>query len=151
MDNRRQIPEWLRRWGPVILGGIAIWVFSTEWFTDVQTGRIVIPVLHWLFPWMTPRMLVLGHKGVRKLAHVCVYFTFGLLLLRALRGQEQGWRWRWAIAAVCIAAAYAALDEFHQTFVPLRQPSVRDVCLDAFGAVAAQLTLWWRSRSLAKG
>jgi len=145
-----QIPEWLRRWGPVVLGGMAIWVLSTEWFSDKQTGLVVIPVLHWLFPWMKPRMLHLGHLAVRKLAHVCVYFCFGLLLLRAMRGKEPEWQWKWALGAIGIAVAYALLDEFHQRFVPLRHPSLRDVCLDAFGAIAAQLTLWWHSRTTAK-
>ena len=145
-----QIPERLRRWGPVILGGLAIWILSTQWFSAVQTGRVVIPVLHWLFPWMTPRMLHRGHVAVRKLAHVCVYFGFGLLLLRALRGVEKGWQWRWAIGAVGIAAGYAVLDEFHQSFVPLRHASARDACLDTFGAAAAALMVWWRSREAAK-
>jgi len=148
--TQMQIPESVRRWGPVVLGGIAIWVLSTEWFSDKQTARVVIPVLHWLFPWMKPRMLHLGHLAVRKLAHVCVYFCFGLLLLRAMRGNQPGWQWKWALGAVGIAAAYAALDEFHQSFVLLRHPSVRDVCLDAFGALAAALMLWWRNRATEK-
>lgn len=146
-----QIPYWLRRWGPVILGGMAIWILSTKYFSDVQTGRVIIPALHWLFPWMSPHMLILGHKVIRKLAHVCVYFVFGVLLLRAIRGEQKGWQWGWAVAAIGIAAAYAVLDEFHQSFVPLRHPSARDVCLDTFGAVAAQLALWTHERLREKG
>lgn len=141
-----EIPYWLRRWGPVILGAVVIFLFSTEYFSDVQTGRVVIPTLHWLFPWMTPRMLQRGHLVVRKLAHVCVYFVFALLLWRAIRGQQKGWHWGWAVAAIAMAAGYAALDEFHQSFVPLRHPSARDVCLDTFGALAAQVALWTHER-----
>jgi VanZ family protein len=146
-----QIPNWLRRWGPVMLGGLVIWTLSTGYFTDVQTGRVVIPVLHGLFPWMTHRTLILGHQVVRKLAHLCVYFVFGLLLLQAIRGKQKGWQWKWAVAAIGVAAAYAALDEFHQSFVPLRHPSVRDVCLDVFGALAAQVAVWTYERRNEKG
>jgi VanZ family protein len=146
-----QIPDWLRRWGPVMLGALAIWTFSTEYFSDVRTGRVVVPALHWMFPWMTPRMLHLGNKAVRKLAHLAVYFVFGLLLFRAVRGEQKGWQWKWAAGAVALAAACAALDEFHQWFVPLRHPSIRDVCLDTFGALAAQVAVWRYGRRSEKG
>jgi VanZ family protein len=43
--------------------------------------------------------------------------------------------------AIGIVAGYAALDEFHQSFVPGRGPAVADVLLDAAGGVAAQLVV----------
>ena len=142
--------NWLRRWAPVILAAMVMWIFSTELFSDEHTGRVVVPLLHWLFPWMTPRMLLLGHKAIRKLAHVFVYFVFGVFLLRAIRGDNKGWKWWWAAAAIGLAGGYAAVDEIHQSFTRSRHPSVRDVMLDVFGALAAQLALWmhgrWRER-----
>jgi len=145
------IPAWLRRWGPVFLAAVAIWFLSTEAFSDRQTARVILPMLAWLFPWMSPRTLHRSHVAIRKLAHVCVYFVFGLLLLRAIRGEQKIWRWSWAWLALAIAAGYAVLDEFHQSFVPLRHPSARDVLLDAFGALLAQLALWsydrWRKKA----
>ena len=138
--------KWVWRWGPVVLGAICIWILSTEIFSDQQTAQVIVPVLHWLFPWMTPRMLHLAHAGIRKLAHVCVYFGFGVLLLRAIRGENKGWHWGWAFAAIALAAGYAVIDEIHQAFTLTRHPSVRDVMLDAFGALAAQLALWTHER-----
>jgi len=138
--------KWVRRWGPVLLGAIAIWILSTELFSDQNTARVIVPALHWLFPWMTPRMLHLGHAAIRKLAHVCVYFIFGVLLLRAIRGDQKGWHWGWAFAAIALAAGYATIDEIHQAFTATRHPSVRDVMLDAVGALAAQLALWTHQR-----
>jgi len=138
--------HWLRRWGPSIGGAVAIWVFSTQAFSDQHTARFIIPGLAWLFPWMSPRTLSLCHKAIRKLAHVTVYFGFGVLLLQAIRGDRKGWQGSWAVAAFAIAVAYAVLDEFHQSFVPFRHPSARDVFLDACGAFAAQILVWWRSR-----
>jgi len=48
----------------------------------------------------------------------------------------------WAVFTLLIAAAYAALDEWHQSFVPMREPRVRDVLVDCLGAVFAQVFLW---------
>ena len=39
-----------------------------------------------------------------------------------------------AIRAVCLTIAYAAIDEYHQTFVPGRSGCLRDVGLDTFAA-----------------
>lgn len=138
--------KWVRRWGPVLIGAIAIWFLSTDVFSDQHTGRVILPLLHWVFPWMSPRMLVLGHKAIRKLAHLTVYFMFGVLLLRAIRGDNKGWQWWWAFGAIGLAAGYATLDEIHQAFTATRHPSVRDVVLDIIGALAAQLTLWGLER-----
>ena len=67
------------------------------------------------------------------------YFVFSLLLLRALRAGRRDFGLRWALIVILIVAGYAALDEFHQSFVPGRGPAVSDVLLDTTGGAAAQL------------
>jgi VanZ family protein len=42
---------------------------------------------------------------------------------------------RSAILSLCLSIAYAASDEYHQSFTPGRSPSIIDVCIDAAGAV----------------
>jgi VanZ family protein len=56
---------------------------------------------------------------------------------------------RYIVPALAIAAAYSALDEFHQSFVPSRTASPWDSLLDTTGAATAQflLWLWFRFRS----
>jgi VanZ family protein len=49
----------------------------------------------------------------------------------------------WAFAATF---AYAAVDEFHQSFVPGRTARVADVLIDAAGAVVALAVLAWSIR-----
>src|SRR5258708_3063011 len=67
-----------------------------------------------------------------KLLHVTEYALLGALLCRALRGEGFGWRAA-VIAAAVAASAYGASDEWHQAFVPLREPSVRDWFADLLG------------------
>ena len=53
---------------------------------------------------------------------------------------------RTACAAVLLASAYGIVDEWHQSFVPGREPSWRDVAADVLGAVLGQFVLWvWPS------
>ena len=138
--------RWLRHRWPVFLWAAAIWIFSTSWFSAARTAPIFQPLLHWLLPWASADTLHVIHGLIRKCAHIVEYFIFGLLILRAIRGERQEWHLRWAIAAVAIAAAYAATDELHQAFVPTRGPSMYDVLLDTVGATLGQLWVAWRSR-----
>ncbi|HEV2814030.1 MAG TPA: VanZ family protein [Solirubrobacteraceae bacterium] len=69
---------------------------------------------------------------LRKLAHMAV---FGALLLA-------WWRAVGLWAAVAITLAYAALDEWHQTWVEGRVGAVSDWAIDAVGVgIAATLVL----------
>ncbi len=139
----------LRNWIPAILVAILIWVFSTHYFSGEQTARVIIPLLHWLFPAATPRMLHLMHVGIRKMAHVTEFGLFSITIFHGIRGGRFGWRFSWALATLVIAVTYAGLDEWHQSFVPLREARVRDAAIDALGAVLAQTLVWfyakWRS------
>jgi VanZ family protein len=73
---------------------------------------------------------------LRKCAHAAEYAVLAALLLRAIGNVP---------AAFLLAVAYAASDEFHQTFVRGRHGSPYDVLIDAAGA-AIGLTAWRRLR-----
>ena len=73
---------------------------------------------------------------VRKLGHVTGYFVLTLLLVRALR--RSGVAPAVPVAAA-IALVYAASDEWHQSFVPGRTATPRDVGIDAVGMALAAL------------
>jgi hypothetical protein len=70
-----------------------------------------------------------------KLGHMAIFGILALLLWRAL-ARTTTWRRPWAWALV-LAVIYAMTDEFHQSFVPGRDPSIRDVGIDAAGALIA--------------
>ena len=133
----------LDHWLPAILAAILISAFSTRYFANERTGRIITPALHWLFPWASVRALRLIHLVIRKLAHVAEFGVFSAAVFRGVRAGRTGWHWSWALATLVVAAAFAGLDEWHQSFVPLRQSSLRDVAIDIFGAVVVQSGVWW--------
>jgi VanZ family protein len=93
------------------------------------------------------------HIGIRKMAHVTEFGLFSISVFHGIRGGRYGWRFKWALATLLIAVTYAGLDEWHQSFVPLREARVRDVAIDALGAVLAQALVWfyakWRSHGAA--
>jgi VanZ family protein len=140
-------PGWAVRLWPALAWAVVISLFSTSAFTSDNTASIFIPILHWLLPKASYAVLFRIHHYIRKCAHFTEYFILSLLILRAIRGGRHTTRFAWALAAIGIVAAYAALDEFHQSFVPGRTPAVMDVLIDASGGAAAQaiaaLILLW--------
>jgi VanZ family protein len=149
-QNRPDEPKqssWLARWWPALLWAALISFFSTGTFTSDNTESVFIPILHWLLPKASHATLLIIHHYIRKSAHFIEYFVFSLLILRAIRGGRHKMRLAWALAAIGIVAGYAALDEFHQSFVPDRTPAISDVLLDTSGGTAAQaiagLVLLW--------
>jgi VanZ family protein len=131
----------LKYWLPAIFVAILISVFSSHFFSSEQTARVIMPILRWLFPLASHRALHLTHVAIRKLAHVTEFAVFSIAVFHGVRGRCSGWRLDWALYTLLIAVAYAGLDEWHQSFVPLREARVRDVVIDATGAVLAQVVV----------
>lgn len=80
--------------------------------------------LSWLFPENPPPWL-----GIDKIAHFMLYAILGLLALRAHPRQP------YPCFLFCLM--YGLSDEVHQTFVPLRQFELLDLCADALGSACA--------------
>ena len=74
---------------------------------------------------------------VKKGGHALGYGLLALCYLRGLKGDSKVMNLRWTYAAWTLAALYSASDEFHQSFVPGRYPSVTDVLIDSLGAAVA--------------
>jgi len=131
--------RWLRVWWPALVWAACIFSFSTSAFTSENTSRIIVPFLHWLFPRVPQEMLFAIHHLIRKSGHFIEYFIFSLLVLRGMRAGQKHTRLGSALAAIGVAAVYAGLDEFHQSFVPGRTAAFADVLLDTAGGIAAQV------------
>jgi hypothetical protein len=72
---------------------------------------------------------------VKKTGHMMGYALLAASYWRAM-GFQQEKRW----LAWCFAVLYAVTDEFHQSFVPGRHPSIWDVLI--FDNLGALLSLW---------
>ena len=78
---------------------------------------------------------------LRKIAHVFEYFILTLLLHRAFKGSFSMSTFHLFIYPAVFSFLYAASDEFHQSFVPGRNCSVRDVFIDAVGILSFYMVL----------
>jgi VanZ family protein len=129
--------------------------FSTDVFSAEHTGNILTKMLHALFGTISSHQFQHIHFLIRKSAHFCSYGLLGALAFfswRATLPSLPRWTFRWSALALLLAITAAALDEFHQSFVPSRTSSIHDVFLDFIGAVVFQLAIagwlnWREARS----
>lgn len=74
------------------------------------------------------------HPIIRKLAHFSIYCLVGFSVMGfwCTFDIRNKYKLLWSIL---IGVVYAASDEFHQSFIPGRGPSIRDVCIDSAGVL----------------
>lgn len=127
----------LKYWLPVLLWLGVIFVGSTDLMSAEHTSRIIGPILRWLKPGISDAAIAQAQFFVRKAAHLTEYAILTLLLWRAFI-RNMRLRTKMSILFVLgwgLAIVAAAGDEFHQSFVASRTASVRDVMIDAIGAL----------------
>lgn len=101
---------------------------------------IVLHILKWLSidPNETITAMNLCDYIIRKIAHFTEYTALGI----GLCGLMQVLIKRYCgIIAVVLGAALAALDEFHQLFIPGRSALVSDVVIDTCGVIVGSMIL----------
>jgi VanZ family protein len=118
---------WISRWGPAILIMLLIFAASATPSDDLPSFGILDLMIY---------------KG----GHMLGYALLAIAFLHGLAGARSVQRHH-IIPAVLLAIAYAASDEFHQTYTAGRNPSPVDVLIDAAGA-AIGLLVWIRIRNL---
>jgi VanZ family protein len=80
---------------------------------------------------------------VKKSGHVIGYALLALSYWYAL-----GLDFRRRTLVWLLAILFAATDEYHQTFVPGRHPSVWDIAI--FDNIGALFSLWWAGQNLSR-
>ena len=141
-------------WMPVLVWAGIIFSVSTDVGSSEHTSRFIVPLLRWLFPNISTEATGYVQTFFRKSGHTAEYAVMAWLCWRAFYQPSGLVRrpWSRAIAwkAWLAAVAYAISDEFHQSFYPSREASVRDVLIDSMGAASGLLLLYafgrWRSR-----
>jgi VanZ family protein len=146
--QKQSLARFLSRWVPLIALMAFISFASTAEFSAANTSRIIGPLVLWLFPNTSPATLEVIHFCVRKLAHLSEYALMGILAARAFRTSPRPvFQRQWFFTSLCLIVGYALLDEYHQSFVPSRTPSIFDSLIDSTGGLAALLVIWLRSHS----
>ncbi len=111
-------------WGPVFLWAGVIFYFSSIPNLNSGLGK---------WDWI-----------LRKGCHIGEYALLAGFLMRAIRGTWPLSNRRLVTLCLSLILVYAIADEFHQSFVPGRGMSARDVLIDV---MSASLTiLWYRAK-----
>jgi VanZ family protein len=110
--------------------------------TRRTVGRSLAPLgmmgaIFWFSAQPGAEGLAWWEEVARKLGHVCGYALLTGLWSWALRDAVR----RPVLAAAAISLAYAATDEYHQTFIEDRHGTPVDVGIDAVGVAMAALTI----------
>jgi len=132
-------------WLPSAIWLTVIAVESTNLGSAEHTGRILYPILHFLFEMDRARFAV-WHALLRKTGHIVGYFTLSVLLFRSWRATfprlTTRWCLQWATVALLSTSLVAMLDEWHQSFLPSRTGTFRDAILDSTAGLVAQIALF---------
>ena len=149
LNLNSDLVKFIRYWIPVIIWCCIICWMSTETFSSEQTSRFIMPVIHFLFHWLSPQGADLMHWMIRKSGHFTVYFIFGLLLFRAFYGVSLQKRSLYlAVYSVIILIFFAMIDELHQSFIPSRTCLLSDVAIDSAGGIFAQVAIVFRKKTI---
>jgi len=130
----------LWRYGPLVLWIVVISFASTSEFSGANTSEVLRPLLLWFFPTLSEARLAGVHFLIRKAGHFSEYAVLGFLAWRAFTSSSRVWLRRyWFQVGLALVVSYALLDEFHQSFVPSRTPSIYDSAIDIAGGLAVLL------------
>jgi VanZ family protein len=128
------------RYGPLLLWMLFISFASTSEFSAENTSQIVRPILLWLFPNISEARLAAIHFLTRKAAHFTEYAVLAFLARRAFITSASAFIHRyWFQLGLLLVVIYALLDEYHQSFVPSRTPSIYDSAIDVAGGLTVLL------------
>jgi VanZ family protein len=146
-----------RAWIPALLWLSLIAFESTAMMSAENTSHLLRAIARFLDPQITLAHLNLLNRVGRKIGHGIGYGVLSLLMLRAWwatltlprsatrlpswSAMVTAWSARAAVLALLSAAAVAVLDEWHQTFLPGRTGTIRDVVLDTTAAAFVQLVI----------
>jgi VanZ family protein len=113
----------IRLWGPVVVWMTIIFLLSNR--QSVQVSDQTVPNFIFFKTLHVIEYAILFTLNVRAFKHTYTKATGKL----------------WFYSALAITILYAMSDEIHQTFIPTREGRLRDVIIDASGAIIAWILL----------
>lgn len=138
--RQRRVSYWFSAWLPVVAAILLVAVESTSAFGSDRTSGPLRRIWEWLFGPVSERTWHAIHLAIRKSGHFTGFGLVGLTWFRAWRMTlPKASFLRVEIFAMIGTAIVASADEYHQSFLPNRTSSPRDVLLDCIGALAATM------------
>ena len=135
-------------WVPVIIWAGVIFYMSTRTFGPSFSNRLLGDFLAILHLEVSNHTFHLLEFGFRKLGHLTEYSIFAIFLYHALGDDHRAsWNARKALACIQLAGLYSLTDEFHQSFVPGRGPSIVDCGIDTIGATLGMVIVYLAGRA----
>lgn len=137
-------------WIPVLCGLTLICCESTPVMGGGTTGRWLTDIWPRILGQANTPFFGEVHIFLRKLGHFTGYGTLGLLLhkawYRSVRFYMQMFGSQLMLAASALSVAFTflvgSLDEWHQSILPGRTSSCRDVIIDTSGALLFNVVFW---------
>ena len=132
-----------RKWVLFLVWAMIIFFFSSQnGNISGENNRFIVQILNYLG--IDINSILHGNADflIRKAAHFTEYFIFYFLIFNAIN--EDMYFNTSLLLALVITFLYAALDEFHQSFVPGRGPSFKDVLIDTSGGFVCLLIIYIR-------
>ena len=139
------VRAFLKFWLPVLAWMVFIFIGSTDLLSAEHTSRFIGPFLRWFAPHVSDATIASIQMVVRKCGHLAEYGILAAFLCRAFRQSRLRVN-RIFVVSFFIAAVFAALDEFHQSFVPSRTGTAWDVAIDCVGAGLCLLAIRIRTK-----
>ena len=81
-----------------------------------------------------------GNPIIRKLAHFSIYALVGVWIMSYMSTFKTRLYKKWIVSMI-VGVGYAIFDEYHQSFVSGRAPSIMDVWIDSLGVLAGILVV----------
>ena len=109
---------------------MVLWLERRRFVSIIMLALLAIQIF-----WISSLPGSKGQTGIPFVAityHFSAFFLFGFFLYFTIKGNKKTSKFYW-ISAIIFSLLYAISDEFHQTFVPLRDGSLDDVFTDFIG------------------
>jgi len=144
-------PNVLRAWWPAMVWIGLIAFESTDFFSAQNTSRALYTLAMRVFGEINFYHFLVFHHYLRKTGHFVGYGMLSVLLLRGWRAtldQDHVQLGRTALLSWLGTLFVATMDEWHQSYIPSRTGTWRDVVLDsAAGLVFLVVAYLWLRRS----
>jgi VanZ family protein len=148
-NNRRGLWFWVYVWFPVLLGIGVIAIESQEFMGADHTSGPLRALFQFVFGPIGDARWDLVHHYIRKSGHFVGYGLIGLAWLRAWWFTLPHSRFLPdALLALLGTALIASCDEWHQSYLPNRTGTPKDVLLDCTGAIVLQLIVYALMRTI---